>query len=237
MDSNTHSTSHSAGAPAGLGALAAVVDELVDQDLDRLGDAALAEQVFQVRRQLDRLEGRWLRTLAAVDARGAAGAEEGVQAGSTAGWLRARLRMSAGAAASCVRTARALYRGPLTATAQALTDGAISPAHASVLAHDTHDLTAHLAAEAEPVLLEAARRLDPPRLRRVIGHLRLVADPDGADAALSAAGGVAGVDLGGHGRRQRPAGPRGRPDPTGRPGAPDPPHQRRRHPLGWSAPR
>jgi Domain of unknown function (DUF222) len=32
--------------------------------------------------------------------------------------------------------------------------------------------------EAEPVLLEAARRLDPPRLRRVLGHLRLVADPD-----------------------------------------------------------
>ena len=49
---------------------------------------------------LDRLEGQWLGELAAVDARGAAGAEEGVQAGSTAGWLRARLRMGAGAAAS-----------------------------------------------------------------------------------------------------------------------------------------
>jgi hypothetical protein len=31
------------------------------------------------------------------------------------------------------------------------------------------------------VLLEAARRLDPPRLRQVIGHLRLVADPDHED--------------------------------------------------------
>jgi hypothetical protein len=31
------------------------------------------------------------------------------------------------------------------------------------------------------VPLAAARRLDPPRLRRVIAHLRLVADPDGAD--------------------------------------------------------
>ena len=39
-----------------------------------------------------------------------------------------------------------------------------------------------VAAEAEPVLVEAARRLDPPRLRRAIAHLRLVADPDGADA-------------------------------------------------------
>jgi hypothetical protein len=32
------------------------------------------------------------------------------------------------------------------------------------------------------VLVEAARRLDPARLRRVIGHLQLVADPDGAEA-------------------------------------------------------
>ena len=51
-----------------------------------------------------------------------------------------------------------------------------------MLAHGTQDLPAHVAAEAEPVLLEAARRLDPPRLRRVIAHLRLVADPDGAEA-------------------------------------------------------
>ncbi len=51
-----------------------------------------------------------------------------------------------------------------------------------MLAHGTQDLPDHLTAEAEPVLLEAARRLDPPRLRRVVAHLRLVADPDGADA-------------------------------------------------------
>jgi hypothetical protein len=177
MDSNTHSGSRLDR----LGALAAVVDELVAEDLDGLADAALAEQVFQVRRQLDRLEGRWLRALAAVDARGAAGAEQGLQAGSTAGWLRARLRMGAGAASSFVRTARALYRGPLTATAQALAEGTIAPAHAQVLAAGTHDLPDHLAAEAEPVLVEAARRLDPPRLRRAVAHLRLVADPNHTD--------------------------------------------------------
>ena len=104
------------------------------------------------------------------------------QAGSTAAWLRHRLHMSAGTAASLVRTARALYRGPLTATGQALADGELSPAHAQVLAASTHDLPDHTTAEAEPVLLEAARRLDPPRLRRAIAHLRLVADPEGADA-------------------------------------------------------
>ena len=106
--------------------------------------------------------------------------QQGAQAGSTAGWLRARLRMGAGAASSAVRTARALFRGPLTATGQALTDGELTPAHASVLAAGTHQLPNQVTVEAEPVLVEAARRLDPGRLRRVIGHLQLVADPEGA---------------------------------------------------------
>jgi Domain of unknown function (DUF222) len=64
-------------------------------------------------------------------------------------------------------------------TGQALVDGELSPAHASVLAAGTQELPGRLSMEAEPVLLEAARRLDPPRLRRVVGQLRLVADPEG----------------------------------------------------------
>jgi hypothetical protein len=68
------------------------------------------------------------------------------------------------AAASAVRTARELFRGPLAVTAQALTEGELSPAHAAVLAQGTHALPGEVAVEAEPVLLEAARRLDPPRL-------------------------------------------------------------------------
>jgi hypothetical protein len=101
MESNVHS----ARTAAALTALAAVVDELAAQDLDGLADAVLAEQVLELRRLVDQLEGLWLRTLAA-------GAEQGHQAGSTAGWLRARLRLGATAAAGWVRTARALYRGP-----------------------------------------------------------------------------------------------------------------------------
>jgi hypothetical protein len=90
--------------------------------------------------------------------------------------------LGAGAASGPVRTARALFRGPLTATADALTAGELSAAHASVLASGTQELPDQVRVEAEPVLGEAARRLDPPRLRRVLGQLRRVADPDGADA-------------------------------------------------------
>jgi hypothetical protein len=69
----------------------------------------------------------------------------------------------------------------LAATAQALTDGEISAAHARVVAHGTHDLPDQVTTDAEPALLKAARQLDPRRLRRVVDHLRLVADPEGAD--------------------------------------------------------
>jgi Domain of unknown function (DUF222)/HNH endonuclease len=178
MESNTYST----GRTDRLRALVAELDGLAAQDPDSLADGALAERILVLRRLIDQLDGHWLGELAAVDARGAAGAEKGVQAASTAGWLRARLRMGPGDAHSAVRTSRALFRGPLPATAQALTAGELSPAHARVLAHGTHDLPDQTVVEAEPVLVDAARRLDPPRLRRAVAHLLEVADPDGAEA-------------------------------------------------------
>ena len=85
------------GAPAGLAALTVAVDGLAAQDQDPLGpDTVRAERVLVLRRLVDRLEGQWLRELAVVDARGAAGAEQDQQLGSTAAWLRARLRLGAG---------------------------------------------------------------------------------------------------------------------------------------------
>ncbi len=96
MDSNTYSTGPSFEAPDGLAALTVAVDGLAAQDLDGLADTVRAERVLVLRRLVDRLEGQWLRELAAVDARGAAGAEQDQQLGSTAAWLRARLRLGAG---------------------------------------------------------------------------------------------------------------------------------------------
>jgi hypothetical protein len=74
-------------------------------------------------------------------------------------------------------------RWPLVETADALPSGQISPAHARVLAHGTRQLPDHVAADAEPVLVEAAARLDPPLLRQAVGYLVEVADPQGTDAA------------------------------------------------------
>ena len=180
MESNTHSTAHPQ--PDGLTLLTAAVEALAAQDLDALPDSEAAARVLLLRRLLDRLEGHWLRELAGVDGRGAAGAEAGTHADSTAGWLRVRLRAGHPTASGWVRTARALFRGPLTGTAQALAAGELSPSHAAVLAYGTQDLPAATAAAAEPVLLATARRLDPPTLRKLVSHLQDVADPDAADA-------------------------------------------------------
>jgi hypothetical protein len=76
--------------PDDLAGLAAAVDELAAQDRDGLSDAVRAARVLELRRLLDRQEGHWLQELAAVDARGAAGADPDQPACSTASWLRTR---------------------------------------------------------------------------------------------------------------------------------------------------
>jgi uncharacterized protein DUF222/HNH endonuclease len=177
MNPNTHSTQQ----PDGLGLLAAAVDQLATEDLDALPDGAAARRVLVLRRLIERLEGHWLRELAGVDGRGAAGADQGIPAESTAGWLRNRTRMGHPDAHQRVRVARALHRGPLAGTAQALAKGELSYQHATALTRSTQELPAATTAAAEPVLLEAARRLDPPTLRKVVGHLCEVADPDAAE--------------------------------------------------------
>jgi Domain of unknown function (DUF222) len=177
MDPNTHSMQQ----PGGIGLLAAAVDQLATEDPDALPDAEAARRVLVLRGLIERLEGQWLRELAGVDGRGAAGADQGIPAESTAGWLRHRTRMGHPDAHHRVRVARALHRGPLAGTARALADGELSYLHAAALTRATQELPVGTVAAAEPVLLAAARRLDPPRLRKVVGHLCEVADPQAAD--------------------------------------------------------
>jgi hypothetical protein len=182
MDSNTHSTQGPTGPADELAELSALLDRLAARDLDRLPDVARAERVLALRRLADRLEGQWLKELAGVDARGAAGAEQDRQFGSTASWLRTRLRMTTTTAASQVRTARALFRGPLPESGAALMAGEISAAHAQVLATSTLHLPNHAIHAAEPTLLDSARCQDPTGLGHVVTHTEYVIDPDAADA-------------------------------------------------------
>jgi hypothetical protein len=111
MESNMYST----GTPDGrtkLAALEAMVDQVLAEDLSRLSKAARADRARELRRVLDLMEDIWLRDLAALDRRGAAGADRGEVWPSTAEWLCARLGVDAATANSWVRTARARYPGP-----------------------------------------------------------------------------------------------------------------------------
>ena len=87
---------------ADLAELTAVLDRPGHPDLDRLPDTVRAERVLKLRQLVDRLDGQWLKELAGVDARGAAGAEHGPGVGSTAAWLRNRLHLSDRAASSAM---------------------------------------------------------------------------------------------------------------------------------------
>src|SRR5215207_2415943 len=78
MDSNTHSTQPPEGpvlpvVPEDLAGLAAVVDDLEAEDLDRLAATRRTERVQGLRWLVDRLEGQWLKELAGVDACGPPG--------------------------------------------------------------------------------------------------------------------------------------------------------------------
>jgi hypothetical protein len=108
MESNMHSNQDSVR----LAALTAAVDKLEALDFDGLPHAVKVERLRELRRRLDLLELQWLKELAVVDARGAAGAEQGRPGASTAAWLRDRLHMDADAATRSVRTARALFPHP-----------------------------------------------------------------------------------------------------------------------------
>ena len=195
MDSNTHSTQPPVALgppeppeppeppawPEDLAELATVVDKLAARDLRGLPASVRTQRLMAWQRLLDRQAGLWLQELATLDACGAAGADPDRPAPSTASWLRGRLHLGVGAARSAVRTARALFGGPLKDTAAALVAGAISPAHAKVIADGTHDLPEHVKLDADPVLAELARHLDPPGLRRAVAQLVQAADPDSAD--------------------------------------------------------
>jgi hypothetical protein len=76
-----------------------------------------------------------------------------------------------------------LFCGPLRGSGKALCAGEISAAHAEVLATSTLHVPDQAVADAEATLLDAARRLDPPGLRKVVTHFEYTMDPERADAA------------------------------------------------------
>jgi Domain of unknown function (DUF222) len=159
-----------------MGNLQSAIDELATEDLQLAGPVAVAESLVEEFRQVERLQADALRRLAFVDASGA-WAHEGSL--STQAWLRRHCRMAPGAAAERVRVARRLEELP--EARDAFRSGDIGYAHVRLIAAavNTSERCRDTAAEAEPMLVEAARELDPSRLRRAVEHWRHIVDAAG----------------------------------------------------------
>jgi hypothetical protein len=124
---------------------------------------------------VNRLNAELSRRVAAFDERGLA-VEDGCR--TTASWLRAFGRLSGPAASSCVRRARLCRRLPELAAAAGC--GEVSAEHVDRVVRLAERVGVARVVEVEPVLAEAACRLDPVDLARVCGRVVVHVDPDGA---------------------------------------------------------
>jgi len=158
---------------------ARIVELFSARDIDGWTDEALAEDLVELRRSIDLLEAEFARRLRRFEAQRGYLSE---RAASLVAWLRNRCRMSAAAAAQQAEVARRVPELP--ETGRALEAGEIGFHHAAVIARCATEVGASEVRRVEMTLVDAARKLDPGRLRLVTRHLRHCVDPDGAlDAA------------------------------------------------------
>jgi Domain of unknown function (DUF222) len=162
-----------------MSGLGSAIDELAAEDLEDVTDAALSADVVELRRQCDRLEAQWLRRVTALDRRGTWQAEGAI---SPTAWLRDRCRLAPGAARERVVVGRRVA-DDLDEARAAFADGDIGYGHVRLIVHAAGDVDAAAVREAEPVLVDAARTLDPRGLTKVLAHWRHAVDPEAFVAA------------------------------------------------------
>jgi hypothetical protein len=140
--------------------------------LDDLHEAALGDELQDIRRAIDRLESLFVVALGRFHKAGADGAHTSVQ------WLRWKCRLSPGAANQRLGLAQTLP--DLPATEQAFARGEIGFQHASLISSLAQKVGAEEVRKSEPILLDAAARFDPHHFSMVVSRVRHCVDPDGA---------------------------------------------------------
>jgi hypothetical protein len=147
-----------------------------DLDPDGMSDAALADELIAVRREIDRLEARFARLAWAAHRRGI-GAVDGSP--STQAWLRRHTGMREGDVRAAIETGEVSTLLPTIGAAWrhgVVTTSAVRTISAARV--DGHD--AKLVA-LEPVLLGLALADDQRELRRACAHFRQCAEADGTE--------------------------------------------------------
>ena len=155
------------------------LQRLREEDLDALPASAMGEDMSQLLRHINSCQAEYMRRMTRFDD-GAGWAGSGTF--GTKGWLHYKANLSHSAASDQLEVARQL--GSLPETKEAFAEGEISYTHTAMIARTAEKLGDKLDANAESILVNAAKELDPLRLRRLILVLRHQLD---ADAVLEVA--------------------------------------------------
>ena len=154
--------------------LKAAVAAFQEFDPDALSDAALGEEVRDLRSVIDSLEAAFCRRTRAFQRRGGHLAEG---APSAVSWLRHNCKMSSTSAADRLCVGKELESLPQVA--EALAAGEIGYQSSSVLCHLRDQLGEKRELFVEDEMLELARKHTVKDLRFLCLHARHAADPDG----------------------------------------------------------
>lgn len=179
-------------APTSLAqALHEVLDGLLGADLTRLSGAEHGELVTSLVQARHRLEAAVTDAVAAFDSAEVATASAHR---TTKQWLAHRTTLSLAAASHLTTTARAL-RDHLSATRDALAAGEVSSQHVAAITTVVRTVGPAHATDAEPILLDLARKADPAAVRQATAAVFAHVDPQGAERALRDAYDKRGVTL------------------------------------------
>lgn len=150
------------------------LEDFEAEDLDGLTGEAIGEQLPELFAFRNRLDAQIQRRLARFDKLEGYAADRALSAQA---WLRWKCHLSAGEASERVKVARRML--DLDLTASALAEGSISFRHAALIARTASELGDKWESNAENILVNAGKELDPGRLRYAVGYLKHYLQPDG----------------------------------------------------------
>lgn len=155
-------------------ALADAVTALDAQDVAKLPDAVLRDELVELLVALNQVHAQVVRRVAVFDSRGLS-INDGCRTAKS--WLRAFGRMSDAAAGAWVKAGRLLRQLPRLA--EAATAGRVSGEHIARVVKLADRVGSEPVRDVEHILTQAATELGPSDLQKVCDRVRAHADPDG----------------------------------------------------------
>ena len=149
------------------------LQRLRQDELEAVPASCMGDDIQELRRHINGCEAEFMRRLRRFDKGGGYAATAALTAKA---WLRWKCNFSPAAAAGRVAVARGLES--LALATEAFADGDFSYPHAAMIARTAEKLGDKMEANAETILVTAAKELDLGRLHVVALKLQHVIDPD-----------------------------------------------------------